>query len=240
VRAALEIRDGVTDTVDAGIEIPIVYRGGGTLDELANFLHDAFGFPDGGRGSAEDNRHEIAVLNGGSVSELDGDFGLGDVVISTKALLTGGDDGTFASSLLGELRLPTAPDDLGADGIDVGLSVGMSRRFLESFVAYGGAGGTYFFDDRHEGLRYESVRGYGFLALEWEALAWASLLVQLDLATPLLESPDDLAGWQSYVHFGAVIDVAPDTRLELAFVENVENQDATADFALFAGIGFRF
>lgn len=239
-RAAFEVRDGVTDTVDAGIEIPLVYRGGGTLDGIANFLHDAFSFPDGDRGEAPDDRHEIAVLDDGNLAELDDGTGLGDVVISSKAMLADGLDGSYASSLLGELRLPTAEDDLGADGIDVGLAVGLSGRLLDSVIAYGGAGGTYFSDARHEGIEYEPFRAYGFAAIEWQALDWVSLLVQADVATPLLEGPDEIDGWQSYVHFGAVVDVFDDARLELAFVENIEDQHSTADFALFAGLGFRF
>jgi len=240
LRAAFEVRDGVADGVDAGIEIPVVFRGGGTLDSVANFLHDAFGAPDGDRGESEDDRHEIVVIDDGRVSDLDSDSGLGDVIVSSKARLHEDEDGLFAVALLTEMRLPTAADDLGADGFDVGATLGLSARLLESVFVYGGAGGTWFSDDRHEGFRFEPFRGYGFAAIEWQIFDWASLLLQADAATPLLEGPDGLDGWQSYVHMGAVADLGETTRLELAFVENLEDQDATADFALFAGVGFTF
>jgi hypothetical protein len=241
-RAAIEIRDGVTDYVDAGIEIPLVYRGGGVLDGVANFMHDAFSFPDGGRSAAPDDRYLIAVeKKSGALSEPDEDWGLGDVIVSSKANLADGSDGSgFGIAILGETRIPTANDDLGADGFDVGVTGAISTRPIDGFVVYGGLGGTWFPDDRHQGLRYEPLRGYGFLAVEWEALEWASLLLQGDVASPLLDGPDSIDGWQSYVHMGAAIDVTEELRLELAFVENLEDQDATADFALFAALGFRF
>ncbi len=240
VRAAIEVRDAVSDRMDVGLEVPIVWRGGGVLDGVSNFLHDVFGAPDGDRSDARDGRHEIAVFDGAGRSELDRDFGLGDLVLSSQARLHDGSPGSPAVALRGELRLPTASDDLGADGIDAGLALGLSKRVFDGVYAYAGGGGTHFFDTRHEGFEFEETRGYGFAALEWQALEGFSVLVQADLASPLLRSPRELDGWQSYVHVGGIVDLSESARLELAFVENVEDQDATADFALFAGVGVTF
>ena len=45
---------------------------------------------------------------------------------------------------------------------------------------------------------------------------------------------------QSYLRMGAKVDLARRWRLEAGFTENLEDQQATTDFGIFAGIVRRF
>ena len=237
---------GVSKDVDVALRLPLKWRGAGVLDSFIDAFHEAgsfLGFKDNFRSSFENDQYFVeGTLENGSTFDASDEtgIGLGDVEASAKwRFVDGGRDGvSFAVKGIVTAPTGTAPFDVG--GVNAGLEVAGVRRVGRAFDVYAGVGGTWFSETRYDGVGYEPVRGYAFVAIEWRPGSTWSFFVETDAATALISDIQLYDNEQWYLSFGAKIDLNASMRLELGFTENLQSQQTTADFGMQFGLEYRW
>lgn len=240
---ALSARRGVGRGLTAGARLPLRYRGGGVLDALIDAVH-GLGFPDGGRSLAPRGQLVLAARGpDGSLIEWQGEAGTGLGKLELEAQWSPRADaatGAARFALAGRVALPTGTGAFAGGGVEGALQVLGAAPLGRRVDLHAGLGGVVADQASFEGLTYERVRGYGFVALEWRVgRAW-SLLAQADGASRLLTGIDTYPGLQSYLRLGVKRDVGRDWVLEGGFSENITEQQATTDAGFWLGASRRF
>jgi uncharacterized protein DUF3187 len=245
---ALEMRRGVRRKLSLGARLPLRWRGAGTLDSVIDWWHrltGPLGIPDNGRSRFDKDRFRVLgrdsqmrpVVWGGRPG-----FGLGNLELDARWTLKGEAPAGHAwrAALVARAALPTGTGPFHAGGGAVGIQAVAARGLGGAVDVYLGAGATVSGEDDGGGVAYEPTRLHGFLALEWRLGRRWSLLVESTAASRLVSNLDRYPALQSYVRMGAKVDLAPRFCLEAGFTENLEDQQATTDFGVFAGIVRRF
>ena len=124
--AAWSVRSGV----------PLLWKGGGSLDGSIESFHDIFGFPQGGRDRRSDNGFRIdGQSQGEAFSFTDEGFGIGNWLTSLIYDSNPGAAGRFVFS--GTLSLPTLKTEYGHHGIDAGVEVQYRYQWEQLFLFLG-------------------------------------------------------------------------------------------------------
>lgn len=235
---------GVTDDLDLGVRVPLHWRGGGVLDETIDWFHDVTSFVtlDNDRPDFDRDRFRIQGNHEDGTPFRADDrkgLGLGNVEgVAKWRFCDGGRDGTSWAAV-GRVTVPTGTEPFDTGGVDVGLQLVGAHRLARAFDAFWGAGGTWFSEDRFDGMSYEPWRGHVFGGVEWRPLRGMSLVVTTSYATSLLS---DVARWKGhhwYLDVGAKVDVGAGVTLELGFTENFVDQQETADVVGYLGLELR-
>lgn len=243
--------DGETFTLDAGFEhglrpglelalrLPLHLRGGGVMDGLLDALHRTFGLDDGSRPAFRRDAWRVEGLTpaGRSFAWPAGQAALGDLELGLRRSLAG--PGPARAALVARLGLPTSTGPLRERRPALGLQLVAARDLGASAVLQGGVGGLLGGTREVAGVAYEAARGQAFLALERRLGRRASLHLQADLASRLVAGLDRYPGLHSHALLGLSRDLGATTRLELALIENLRDQQATADLALHAAVTVR-
>ena len=236
---------GVTDDLDLGVRLPVHWRGGGVLDEVIDWYHGLTDpvILDNGRSEFDTNEFRVnGVLDDGTPFDADDDtgWGLGNVEgIARWRFLDGCRDG-LSLALVGRLTLPTGTGPFDVGGVEVGGQVVAAHRLLRTVDVYAGVGGTWFSEDRHDGIGYEPWRAMGFVALEWRPFRRLSLFLETDAASRLIEDVARFPSVHWYLNAGLKYDLTSRTTLEVGFVENLEDQQSTADMGIVLGVAHRW
>lgn len=191
-RWTLTGRYGITNDLELGVELPVVMHGGGFLDGFIMDWHKTFGFPQGGRDTAQKNRLRYYYSKNG-VKQLDmshASTGVGDISILGAYRLfeqqTDTDHDTLA--LRSQLKLPTgdSTDLRGSGGTDIALflSGAMNRRTEWGMLGlFASAGGMYTSDGNILKNQRENFVGFGNAGLGWSPADWIGLKVQCSLTS---------------------------------------------------------
>jgi hypothetical protein len=234
------VTHGFTDALDAGLRLPLHWRGGGALDGLIDTWHRLLDLPDGNRPSFVKNafRAQGVTLDGRPFSwDDERGFGLGSAEVFGRWRLAEGPG--WSSALVGRLALPTGTGAFAGNGFGLGLQWVGARRLGTAFDLYLGLGGTAQAKEHVRGVGYEAVRGYAFLAVGWRAARRLSVVAETNLASRLVRDIDRYPGTHWLINGAMHIALSPTARLELGFTENFASQIATTDFALQAGLRLR-
>jgi hypothetical protein len=245
---SLELRRGVREGLELGLRVPLRWRGPGALDGVIDWWHRLtapIGVPDNGRSRFDTGRFRVLGRDRqGQPLEWGGQpgFGLGNLEIEACFSLAQGGPagGAWRAALVARAGLPTGTGPFRSSGAAAGLQAVAARGLGRSFDLYLGAGGTVSSEDDGSAIAYEPVRYQGFLALEWRPGRRWSLLAEATAASRLVANLDDYPSFQSYLRMGAKVDLSPGWRLHAGFTENIEDQQGTTDFGMFAGIVRRF
>jgi Protein of unknown function (DUF3187) len=239
---ALTVQRGFGSRFEAGVRVPLEWRGPGLLDEVIDWFHRFtrhLGLPDGGRSFFETGRLRVEGhdASGRPVVWTGGEgAGLGDIELEARLALGSRASEAWRMAIVARVGLPTGSGDFGGNGTAVGAQVLGARVLGRSTDLYLGLGGVVFADTSADGIEYERWRTHAFLAFEWRfAHAW-SLLLQADGASRLLANLDRYPSFQSYLRIGAQWDAARRLTIEGGFTENIASQDATTDFGVFVGV----
>lgn len=237
-----ELRFSPVRRLELGLTLPVVSRGGGVLDSFIYNWHQAFGLPQGPRDDSDLEQDQYLIegnnTDGGSFSQHRRGTLFGDLLLSTKFLLTQGGRSAPAASILLKLKLPTGAEAYAQEAVDLGLSALFSKRF-GLFVFYGGAGYTYFGDTVIENVEYVQHRASGFLSGEWQAASWISLIASFSAASRLIESIEHFPNYALYLDLGGKLELKKNIELELMIRENPAPNKATADVTFYAGLACR-
>lgn len=238
----LQLRRGLGRSLDVGLRLPVRSRGGGDLDGLIDWWHDAFDLLDASR---PDFRRDAFRIEGQTRAELpfswserDGS-GLGNVELDARWRLV--DQGRDAASLALVVRgaLPTGTGPFAGHSGGVGLQATLGIPLGDRFDLYTGLGGTWQGAGPVDGIDYTPVRAHLFLAIEWRPWRRFSLVAETDAATRLVENVRAYPGAHWIAHVAGRLDLGARARLDLGFTENFQSQFTTTDFALYAGLALR-
>lgn len=237
--------DGETLTLEAQLErglrrgltlsarLPLHLRGGGVMDGFLDAVHRAFGLDDGGRPAfRRDAWRAEGLTQAGRPFAWPSQTALGDLELGLRRGLSA----TGRAALVARLSLPTSTGPLREHGPALGLQLVVAPPLGDPTTLQGGIGLVARGARGVAGVSYEQARAQAFLALERRLGQGASLHLQADLASRLVDGVDRYPGRHAHVLLGFSRDLGPGRRLELAVVENLVDQQSTADLAFHAAV----
>jgi hypothetical protein len=248
-RFAFSYRYGITDRMEASLEIPVLYRDKGILDPFITSVEEAVSrlspnrveFSRGSFGGYSISRNGEILLSGDR-----GDFGLGDIVLQVK-FLTWTEEGRWpALALRGAVKFPTGKKSelFGSGKMDFGLGVALQKTLHPRFVVYLNQNVVFpmgHFLNTDFSLNPISTT---VLAFEWVWSPAFSWLTHLDYYT----SPFHGTGVQvldysvSEIAFGFGYALRPHVLWQLYGIENFNKPyfGAATDFSLLTTVSYRF
>ena len=243
-RLELNVRYGVSERLEVGIQLPYLWHESGSLDSLIDSWHSAFGLPDGFRDDLPIDDLNFRYIDR-SVERIDLDQnanGLGDLRLIGGLKLYATDTRRIALRI--GLKLPTGDSAnlLGSGGTD--LSVGIAGQFDEwlgqpRLNAYFTASGVKlgepdFLADRVRSLVGHAAFGVGYAA--WDRL---ELRAQAAIRTAAYDSDiENLGDGAALLTVGGNIRLASGWLLSLAVAEDIK-VGSTPDVAFQIGLHYR-
>ena len=230
-RIALDIRYGIARGFDCGVEIPYIILGGGFLDSFIEGYHSTFGFPQGGRDQAPQNRL-LYVYQRDGVQRLKIDSssaGLGDIRLNGGwQLYQGEDKPERAVALRTSLKLPTGDSSElhGSGSTDLSvwitaaddwkLSVGHFTLFGAAGVM-GMTGGDILRDQQRNWV------GFGALGAGWSPWRWIAFKVQTNAHTSFYRDSElrEVNAASMQLTVGGTIAFSDKTTLDIGVVEDL-------------------
>ena len=242
-RVAGNLRFGMTDRIEIGIEVPYVWHESGSLDTLIEGWHDAFGLPNGARSQQPGDNLELRYSDNGidRVNLVRNVNGPGDVRLIGGIRLGSGEQ-RYALRI--GVKLPTGDSDtlLGSGGTDLSLGIageyddwlglgGLSTFFYASVVRLGEPD---LLADRYREFVSQLAFGAGYPVSER-----IELRAQLRLRSAIYDSNlVNLGEPAAALTFGGNIRLGNRWRLSLAVAEDIKVHSAP-DVTFQLGLHFR-
>lgn len=238
---ALSARRGLTPRWEAGVRLPLRWRGPGILDGLIDWWHRRalgwLGSIDNGRSRF---RTDLFRVEGRDAEfrpvRLDGGMGagVGKVELELRRTLSASADG-WRSAAIARVALPTGTGPFAGGGVDAGLQIVAAHGLGPRFDLYAGAGATVFAQRAVQGIDDTRARASGFLVLEWRPARAVSVLAETSVSSRLVTNLARYPGLQQYLKLGTKVDLRGWT-VEGGFTEGLIGQQATTDFGIMAGL----
>lgn len=222
-----------------GVELPVIWRGGGVMDGPVEDWHDLFGLPQGGRDQNADDRYLVAGSSGSERFRFNKTgSGVGNLQLKgTYNLREGNHHRLLVSSLL---SLPTFTPEYGHNGIDGGVEL-QYRYEKERWLAYAGIMQAFISDKEVSGLKYNSSYIYGAIGAGYRIFhPSVSLIVQLGSNTAIVKSVPEHPDSEILLDIALSIQTGRRTAVTAGFQENPGPGNGSTDFALFAGFDYLF
>ncbi|MEM6512103.1 MAG: DUF3187 family protein [Pseudomonadota bacterium] len=243
-RFTVDLRAGVSDGIEVGIEIPWVGHASGNLDSLIDTWHDIFQLPDGSRDERPRDVLEFSYSNetGEVINFTNSANGLGDI-----RLYAGFDidsTATHQRALRVSAKLPTGDADrfLGSGGFDLAVGVAGDLREVggnSDLSAFYRASVAYLSEPDILASRYERYLGQlsGGLAIDMSRRI--QLNAQTTLRTAVYDSDIEKLGELSWtLTFGGNIRLNRKFVLSLAVGEDIKVNSAP-DVSFNVGLRYR-
>jgi hypothetical protein len=244
-RLSFSARHGFSDRVEAGLEVPIVFHGGGVLDGLIEGWHDLWGMWDGDRGASPRNQLDYGYRDGGRepIAVRSAQGGIGDVRLLAGVALFRPEDGSRELALRGSLELPTGDGSrlLGSGSVDAALSVDAVERGLASLgiTGFGRLGLLASSDGDVLPERQRHLVAFGGLGLAWRAGGRVDLKAQVDGHGSFYRSElAQLGSGSLQLTVGAAIRLGTATVLDVAVGDNLF-VDTVPDFLVNVAVSHR-
>ena len=250
-RLTLGLRRGITDKIEAGIDIPWVGHGAGVFDHFIEGWHDFFGLPQGGRKEAPRNRL-LYTYSRNDREQLhldDSSFGLGDI------RLTGGlqlyhdrQPNPRAVALRASIKLPTGSSSKlhGSGSTDVALWLTASDDYLlpgpwGHLTLFGATGGMAMTNGDVLQDQQRNLVGFGDLGFGWSPVEWIAFKTQLSGTTPFYQGSTlkELNAPSLLFTIGGTLAFSSSTALDIGVSEDLAVSTAP-DAALHLGLSHRF
>jgi hypothetical protein len=238
-RANLALQYGVFDRLAIGLEIPLLYTWKGFLDEPIKAFEEVTGFKRSIRFDRRQHLFSYIVQKDGknALQGTSGAVGIGDIAIAAKALF--GEEGQLAPAIAGRfaLKFPTGDDDraLGSGALDVGVGLALEKTFRPVHL-YFNTGLTIPTGNPFAGTGIDSLPMLStFLTGEYRLTERFSLLLQFNGVTPPVRNSGldiDHSTFEILAGFNWAIPGLP-VVWQAGFMEDLNNTNRTADFALF-------
>jgi Protein of unknown function (DUF3187) len=238
-RGNLALQYGLIDHLAVGLEIPLLYTWQGFLDGPIKEFEDVTGFRRTIRFERPQYLFDYILTKDGrtALKGTSGAIGIGDIGLTAKALLRG--EGQLAPAVAGRfaLKLPTGDEDraLGSGEVDVALGVALEKTFGPVRL-YFNTGLTIPTGNPFAGTGIDSVPMLSsFLTGEYRLTDRFSILVQLNGITPPVRNTGldiDQSTFEILAGFNWTLPGLP-VVWQAGFMEDLNNTNRTADFALF-------
>jgi hypothetical protein len=231
-RYTLGLRYGITDRLEAGIDIPYVGQGGGFLDGFIIGWHRFFGLPQGGREDAPRNRLLYSYEKDGSNRLLvnDSGFDVGDVrFYGALQIYDDGEHNPRTVALRASIKAPTGDSDHlhGSGSTDFALWLTASDDYrlpawLGHFTCFGAMGGMAMTKGNVLREDQRNVAGFGTFGFGWGPAEWIAFKAQVSGHTPFYKSDlRELGGDALQLIVGGTLAFSPWTTLDIGVSEDV-------------------
>jgi len=230
-RLTLEGRFGFWRDLECGLEIPFVVQSGGFLDGFIQTYHSTFGFPQGGRDLAPNNRLLYQYQSHGrELLKIDSSSaGLGDL------RLTGAWQAyrketppNRAVSLRASLKLPTGDAEQlhGSGSTDLAIWVSARQDHKVSIgpiSLFGGAGIMGLTEGNVLPEQQRHWIGFGGIGAGWNPIHWLALKIQIDTHTPFYQDSElrELNAIAAQLLLGGTLAFSEWTSLDLGVGEDI-------------------
>lgn len=145
-RTALDLRYGMTDTLEAGFEIPLLSRTEGFLEPFIEAI-EAVTIDGGERNRLEDVPFAYQIERKGQTlfSGSDGQVGLGDISLYAKREVAEEGDWLPKTSLRVALKIPTGSErrSFGSGTFDIGVGIAGEKRPFPWWIMYVNVNGVF-------------------------------------------------------------------------------------------------
>ena len=244
------LRYGISDSVEVGLDLPLVTQGGGTFDGFIEGWHSFFSLPQGGRNTAARNRISYRYVKNGTIL-LDRspiDSGIGDITMNAGLRLIDvvSEQDRSRLSLRASMKLPTGSSRSlhGSGGIDTTLYLaGSINRATEwgTLAIYGSAGGLLLGPGEVIHSQQNRLAAFGTAGLGWSPFEPVTFKTQLNWHTPLYRksSLPELSGSSAMLIFGGTIKLPSEYQLDIGISEDVAVGTAP-DIGLHLALSKRF
>jgi Protein of unknown function (DUF3187) len=181
---ALRFKRDIPNFFEIGVEVPFVSFESGFMDGFLDSYHKAFGFADYGRSGRPENEFLYEVKRNGStvVRGKAGRIGIGDMRITAKRVILGGDP---VVSVRAELQLPTgdATEGFGSGTFGGGATLLVDKKLSKKFMSYWNIGAV--FPGELKARETVSLRNFLHGGTAIEAALWEkfSILGQVEFQT---------------------------------------------------------
>lgn len=239
----LKIRYGLFERLELGMDIPYVQHSGGYLDSIIRNFHDLFGFPNDRQEQFDKNQIDYTV--NGTTYLNESHNGFGDLRFTAGVpLVLGSEQSRRHLAARSVLKLPTGDPDylLGSGGTDV--SAGLSYTDFEllgfmNMVVSANLGLLYMGDSDVLAEMHNNFAGFGGASLNWQALKWLELKLQMDLHTAMYDTELIQLGDSLQLTAGGTVQLPGDVFLDLGITEQLTT-DATPDYGMYLMVGHQF
>ncbi|ALC15353.1 hypothetical protein DSOUD_0564 [Desulfuromonas soudanensis] len=232
-RLTLEVRHGIGNDFEVGVEIPWVMHRKGFLDRFIVDWHDTFNLPQGGRDERPVDRLAYRYSRDGVelVNVDESTEGFGDLRLTAAWQLSRREEPSGARSALAlhsSLKLPTGDSDrlLGSGSTDLALWLSAENSWRASLgrgSLYGAAGMMLLSDGRVLPGQQRNLAGFATLGSGWAPWERLALKVQLDGHTPFYGGSDldELASPTAQLTLGGTLGLWPEGWLDLGVGEDL-------------------
>lgn len=244
---SIKLRYGVSDHLEVGMDVPYVQHSGGYLDSTIRKFHSIFGYSNDRQEEFEKNQIHYQVDDNGNVLyETQGSsHGLGDIRLTAGVpLMSGSQTSRRYLALRSVLKLPTgdSADLLGSGGTD--LSAGLTYSDFEllkmiNVVVAANLGVVYLGDSDVLSEMQKNYAGYGGASIDWIALKWLELKLQMDFHSAIYDSELLQLGTSLQLLAGGTIHLPGNVLLDLGISEQLST-DATPDVGFYLMLGHQF
>jgi Protein of unknown function (DUF3187) len=238
----LSLRRGLSANLDVGLRLVAHGRGGGTLDSFIDAWHRLANVPDGKRPQfiRDAFRVEGLTTEGRPFSwNAYTGWGLGPLEIDSRLRVVDGAGDGASVALVGRVLVPTGTGPFAGGGLGAAGQVVADVPLGARFFLFTGTGVTLQDPGPVRAIEYEPARLHGYLAFEWRAARWLSLLAETNAATRLVSNIDRYPGTHWMVNLGGRIDLGARSRLDVFISENILSQLSTTDFAIYLAFSVR-
>jgi hypothetical protein len=248
-RFAFSFKHGITDRLEAGIEVPVLYRDKGILDPFIISVEKAVSrlspkrveFSRGSYGGYSIQRNGVTLISGDRY-----DYGLGDVILQGKFLAWEERPGWPAVSFRGAVKFPTGSKSklYGSGKVDLGVGLALQKRLSASWVFYLNQNVVFPMGRfLYTGFTLNPI-STTIMSMEWIWSPRLSWLTQIDFYT----SPFHGTGVRlldfgaSEIAFGFDYALRPHVLWQLYGIENLNKPylESAADFTLLTAVSYRF
>ena len=219
---------------------------GGAMDNLIEKFHDFLGLPQNGRKDFDHNLTQIVLRDdqGKITSVIDDLDGLDNNGISfiTHYVLHHGTTLSPAIGLTGIVRygLNTTSGDDDDEPLDLGIGVGLSKRWADRWYSYGQLSYTRYGQTNLLGLELKNHAFSGMVAMAWQWKPNISILGQYLFHEGVSEHFGDLSNFSHEVNLGFKWALGRFGLLEFGIIENIIEHDNSPDLGFHGAYEYRF
>ncbi|MCW8925499.1 MAG: DUF3187 family protein [Xanthomonadales bacterium] len=240
-RANLQVRYGLTDDIEMGIDVPYLGHKRGSLDGLIERWHDFWGLPTGNRPNYPRDQLDYSYRKNGQMlaAVTESQSGIGDVRLRLGYQLAANEKRQWVLRTLVKLPTGDAEQLLGSGSTDIAASINFTDQSLMqkyNLTWHGSAGLLWMGSGEVLDQQRKDWVAYGSLTLGWLATQNFSLKLQLDAHTAFYDSAlTELGNESAQLVFGGAVRLGKHWMLDLAVSEDIV-VDTASDVVFHIGI----
>ena len=218
---------------------------GGKMDGFIQGFHDLFNIDQNGRDNYPKNRSVITRYDPetGAITQQQSAKKLSNSGVNLLVNYNLEHAGTLlpAVNIYGVARYPfeTAEYIGRKKGVDLGIGLGLSKKWFTNFYTYGIAGTTRYNNRgnrQNTGIELKNHQYTGLFAMAYTLSDNLAMITQYLFSTPVIEGIKGFDKSSHEVHLGVKFKVGKKAILGVGLIQNIINMDNSPDFGIHVGL----